>query len=105
MQCSCSATLRWLCEHGAPHACAQRKAQRAEAHWTAGDWLAHFDEEERIFCPRLPPGVAQRIRDDHKRFRAQIRVYGRIDMAQMADHAALEDQWAARLASRTRRNR
>lgn len=103
MQCSCSATLRWLCRRGARHACVQRKAERAEAHWSAADWLAHFDEEERLFCPLLPPDVAQRIRDDHKRFRAQIRVYGRVDMAQMKEHAQLEDRWADRLFARERK--
>lgn len=105
MRCSCSATLRWLCEHGAAHACAQRKEQRAEIHWSAEDWLEHFAEEERLFCPRLPAPVARRIEDDHRRFRAQLRATGQVDLREMSAHAALEDQWASYLKNRARRNR
>jgi hypothetical protein len=105
MRCSCSATLRWLCEHGARHACAQRKEQRAELHWSAEDWLEHFDEEERLFCPRLPAPVAAKIREDHRRFRAQIRASGQVDLREMSDHAALEDKWASYLKARERKKR
>ena len=102
MNCSCAATLRWLCDHGAPHACAQRKARRAEINWTEADWLRHFDEEERLFCPRLPFPVAQKIRDDHARFRAQLRASGKLDLEEMRQHAALEDKWSNYLFSRDR---
>ena len=106
MLCACSKTLAWLCQHGGSHSCAQKSKQRGEQVWTSADWLRHFDEEERLFCPYLPAAVADRIRADHARFRGQLRAHGRVDMLEMRDHAALEDEWATVLvASRPKRKR
>lgn len=98
--CDCKKALTLLMRLGAIHS-ARMHAAGADANperWTRGDWLMHFEEEERLFFPLLPRAVADPLYQEHQKFRQEILTNGFITSKSLLQtHATMEDNWAERM--------
>ena len=93
-ECPCKKTMRILLKLGAKHAAAMHRNPVAE--WSNEDWLAHFLEEEEILIPLLVQAYAfaeaARILEEHRIFRLQLAIYGRMHAAALRRHGLYEDR-------------
>lgn len=67
-------------------------ARLIDVNATSGPHLnAHMKFEEEWILPHVPPAVAAKIRDDHERFRAQLRQFGKVVESEYKAHGDYEN--------------
>lgn len=89
--CGCDAAIELLSRLGAETAARMHAPGASIADWSPEDWLAHFEEEERLMFPLLHPSVAARLRAHHMAFRRTLTLSGRIDENALRKHSDLEN--------------
>lgn len=93
-ECPCKKTMRILLKLGAKHAAAMHRNPVAE--WSIADWLMHFAEEEEILIPLLRKAYAfaeaDKILEEHRIFRKQVQLYGRMFGPALRRHGLYEDR-------------
>jgi hypothetical protein len=95
--CACQNVVDLLSELGAEHA-KKLAASGGSDHpedMSKEDWLAHMEEEERLFFPLLTLSWRENLAADHDRFRHQLAEAGAIETEDARRHAGLED-WLVR---------
>jgi len=95
--CNCTKALGLLVRLGAIHTARMHASGAAQNpdKWTADDWYAHMEEEERLLFPLLPKPVATQLIEEHRQFKQELKIYGRIlSEVVLEQHSAAEDTWA-----------
>jgi hypothetical protein len=68
--------------------------------WTAEDWYASMEEEERLLFPLLPYEVATQLAEEHRQFTQELKIYGHIlSRTILEEHESAENAWAEYLVS------
>lgn len=100
--CNCPQAITLLMRIGAPVSAQMHaaEAEKSTTEWTTQDWLCHMREEEERLFPLLPPLVAEKLAQDHNRFRMELSIYGDIkSVTLLGMHFDSEEEWCQALLS------